>query len=61
MKISSEGYPDNCNSEEEKQKYVDRLNTEMPGLGLETKDVKRNMPRREFSKMLSNSALGANN
>ncbi len=58
IKLQGEGFPSEAVTQEEKQAYVDKLNKDMPGLNLLSKDVKKNLPRRQFGKLLSNVGLG---
>lgn len=58
IKLESEGFPFGVNTEEAKETYVKDMNRQMPGLSLESKNVKRNEPRRQFAKDTSNIGLG---
>ncbi len=58
MKIESEGFPKSVTTDEDKKRYCDRINAKMPGINLEPARVKRNMARRNFAKLISNSSLG---
>ena len=55
MKLAAEGFPDGAPSDREKAAHVNDLNSRMPGLGLEARDVRRNPARRQFAKDLSNT------
>ena len=59
MKLESEGFPPEAAEDPHLQRqYVERLNRDMPGLGLDPDCVKKNEARRTFAKDLSNSGLG---
>ena len=58
IKIGAEGFDRDDLTEEEKQAYVDKLNLEMPGLELGVDEVRRNWPRRQCAKEVSNAGLG---
>ncbi len=62
QKIESEGWPkkedESALTQAEKEEHVSRLNAAMPGLNLRVDRVKRNWPRRQSAKEISNASLG---
>ena len=58
IKLASEGFPSNCDTEERRLNYVLGLNEAMPNLNLKIDDVSRNPGRRQFAKQVSNIGLG---
>ena len=53
IKLESEGFPSEAKSERTKQKFVDRINCDMPGLDLRSDRVSKNPSRRNFAKFVS--------
>ena len=58
MKLGAEQWPEECCTEEQKQKYVDELNSDMPGLNLDVENVAPNDAKRQFAKLAMNCSLG---
>lgn len=58
MKLSAENWPENCQTEQEKEELIALLNKDMPGLDMSVSDVVPNNAKRQFAKLMANASLG---